>query len=198
MAYRVLNLNPADGLDPLLGWSRQDVPFVVELTKDQPSRGPRLQVFTAVPRSYRWPVLPARGTLDAWNALLASLGTVRDAFLLADPDDLERGPVTPEPAVGDGARVTFALPTAEASAEWPYYPLAGTARATVAGLVAGVASVDQDARTVTLAAAPAAAAAVRLWYRPLRLVRIVNPPQAVRPDPAVQLTDLELRELFRD
>lgn len=81
-----------------------------------------------------------------------------------------------EPAVGDGVRVTFSLPTAEASPDYRWYPKQGTVVGYVNGVSAGLASVDTDSRTVTFAAAPGVGATVKATHRGIRLVRIAEAP----------------------
>jgi hypothetical protein len=111
----------------------------------------------------------------AWEAFLLARGIIRDAFLIEDPRDSVRELVALEPAVGDGARVTFSLPTAEASPDFRWYPKQGSVTGYVNGALATVASIDADARSVTFAAPPAIGAAVKASYRGLRLVRLADP-----------------------
>lgn len=200
MAYLVLNGGTTAGRDALLGVSRAARPFLLEASRDRPGRAARVLAFPHAPYTWTWPLVLAGGQVKAMVDFLAALGHTRDAFLVLDTADARREDVTPEPAVGDGARVTFALPTAESSPEWPLYPMAGTVEARIGSPSATtpVASVDQDARTVTLAVAPGIGVAVRLAYTPLRLVRLAAPMDEQRPDPAFLLGGLELHEVFRD
>lgn len=198
MAFLVLNPG-TDGREGELGYTRQRQPFVLEAQHDRPGRGARLELFPQAPFRWSWPAMLYGAQLELWRAFLAALGTTRDAFLLKDYVDPERVGIVVEPAVGDGARVTFSLPTTSSSTDWPLYPLASSVLVKVgAGAYAAPLSVDQDARTFTLAAAPGVGVAVLVRYQPLRLVRLENPPEEARLLPSFAHVGLQLVELFRD
>lgn len=96
------------------------------------------------------------------------------------------------------ARVTFSLPTAEASPDFRWYPKQGSVVGYVAGVPAAVASVDTTARTVTFAAPPAPAAAVAATYRGLRLVRLSDPPTYQGVTKRFGRYEFALEEVLRD
>jgi hypothetical protein len=125
-------------------------------------------------------------------------GVQRDAFLVEDPRDPLRELVALEPAVGDGARVTFSLPTAEASPDFRWYPKQGTVVGYVNGVGTAVVSVGTDARTITFAAAPGVGATVKGTYRGLRLVRLSDPPSFQGVTKRFGQYELALEEVLRD
>ena len=176
MAYAVFNDGATDGREPWVDYEFSDEPFVEDLGEKAPGRTERVELFACSRRRYRWPAGLTEAQRGAWEAFLQARGILRDAFLLEDPRDPVRELVALEPAVGDGARVTFALPTGETSPDFRWYPKQGTVVGYVNGLAAAVASVDTDGRTVTFAAAPGVGAAVKATYRGLRLVRLAEPP----------------------
>lgn len=175
MAYAVFNDGATDGREPWVDYEFVDEPFVEVLDEKGPGRTERVELFACSRRRYRWPAGLTEAQREAWEAFLQARGILRDAFLVEDPRDPVRELVALEPAVGDGARVTFSLPTAEASPDFRWYPKQGSVKGYVAGALAAVASVDTDARTVTFTAPPASAAAVAAIYRGLRLVRLAEP-----------------------
>jgi len=134
----------------------------------------------------------------AWEAFLLGRGHLRDAFLIEDPRDPVRELVALEPAVGDGVRVTFSLPTSEASADFRWYPKQGTVVGYVNGVAAAVASVDTDARTVTFSAAPGIGATVTANYLGLRLVRIAEPPSFQGVTKRFGQYEFAIEEILRD
>lgn len=199
MAYQVLNPGGTTGRDGDLGYTRRREPFVVEALPDRPNRGARVELFPHAPFSWSWPAMLVGAQLELWRALLATLGTTRDAFLLKDYVDPEAVDVPTEPTVGDGARVTFSLPTVATASSWPLYPLVASTLVKVgAGAYAAPLSVDQDGRTVTLAAAPGVGVVVLVRFTPLRLVRLVDGPEEVRLLPSFCHVGPQLREVFRD
>lgn len=175
MAYAVFNDGATDGREPWVDYEFTDEPYVEDLGEKAPGRSERVELFACSRRRYRWPAGLTEPQRVAWEAFLSAHGIVRDAFLVEDPRDPVRELVALEPAVGDGARVTFSLPTAEASPDYRWYPKPGTVVGYVSGVAVAVASVDTDARTVTFAAAPGVGAAVNATYRGLRLVRLTEP-----------------------
>jgi hypothetical protein len=175
VAYAVFNDGATDGREPWVDYEFSDEPFVEVLDERAPGRTERVELFACPRRRYRWPAGLTEAQRVAWAAFLLARGILRDAFLIEDPRDPVRELVALEPDVGDGARVTFSLPTAEASQDFRWYPKQGSVKGYVAGALAAVASVDTDARTVTFTAPPASAAAVAAIYRGLRLVRLAEP-----------------------
>ncbi len=176
MAYAVFNDGATDGREPWVDYEFVDEPFVEDLGEKAPGRTERVELFACTRRRYRWPAGLTEAQRVAWEAFLQARGILRDAFLIEDPRDPVRELVALEPSVGDGARVTFSLPTAEASPDFRWYPKPGTVVAYVNGCAAAAASVDTDARKVTFAAAPGVGAAVAATYRGLRLVRLSELP----------------------
>ena len=154
MAYAVFNDGATDGREPWVDYEFVDEPFVEDLGETAPGRTERVELFGCTRRRYRWPGGLTEVQRVAWEAFLQARGILREAFLIEDPRDPVRELVTLEPAVGDGARVTFSLPTAEGSPDFRWYPKQGTVVGYVNGLTVAVASVDTDARTVTFAVAP--------------------------------------------
>lgn len=94
--------------------------------------------------------------------------------------------------------MTLSLPTAEASLDFRWYPKQGSVLGYVAGVLATVASLDTDGRTVTFAAPPAPAAPVAATYRGLRLVRLVEPVAFQGVSKRYGRYELALEEVLRD
>jgi hypothetical protein len=198
VAYAVFNDGATDGREPWVDYEFVDEPFVEVLDEKAPGRTERVELFACPRRRYRWPAGLTEAQRVAWEAFLLARGIIRDAFLIEDPRDPVRELVALEPAVGDGARVTFSLPTAEASPDFRWYPKQGSVVGYVAGALAALASVNTDARTVTFAAPPAIAAAVAVTYRGLRLVRLVEPPAFQGVTKRFGRYELALEEVLRD
>ncbi len=176
MTYAVFNDGATDGREPWLHYEWTDEPFVEVIGEIAPGRTERVEVFACPRRRYRWPAGLTEPQRVTWEAFLQARGITRDPFLIEDPRDPLRELVSLEPAVGDGSRVTFNLPTAETSPDFRWFPKPGTVVGYVNGVAVAVASVDTDARAVTFAGPPGVGAAVKATYRGLRLVRIVEPP----------------------
>ena len=198
MAYAVFNDGATDGREPWVDYEFSDEPFVEDLGEKAPGRTERVELFACTRRRYRWPAGLTEAQRAAWEAFLQSRGILRDAFLIEDPRDPVRELVALEPAVGDGVRVTFSLPTAEASADYRWYPKLGTVVGYVNGVAAGIASVDTDARAITFAAAPGLGATVAATYRGLRLVRLSDPPSFQGVTKRFGQYELALEEVLRD
>jgi len=198
MAFAVFNDGATDGREPWVDYEFSDEPFVEVLDGNGPGQSERVELFACPRRRYRWPGGLTEPQRVAWEAFLAAHGIVRDAFLIEDPRDPVRELVALEPAVGDGARVTFSLPTADASPDFRWYPKQGTVHGYVNGVVAAIASVDTDARTVTFAAAPGAGVTVKATYRGLRLVRLTEPTTYKGVTKRYGQHELELGEVIRD
>jgi hypothetical protein len=176
MTYAVFNDGATDGREPWVDYEFVDEPFVEDLGERAPGRTERVELFACTRRRYRWPAGLTEAQRVGWEAFLQARGILREAFLVEDPRDPLREVVALEPAVGDGARVTFSLPTGEASPDFRWYPKQGSVVGYVNGVAVAVASMDTDARTVTFAAAPGVGATVTATYRGLRLVRLAEPP----------------------
>ena len=198
MAYAVFNDGATDGREPWVDYEFVDEPFVEDLGEKAPGRTERVELFACTRRRYRWPAGLTEAQREAWEAFLQARGILRDAFLIEDPRDPVRELVALEPAVGDGARVTFSLPTAEASPDFRWYPKQGTVVGYVNGVAAAVASADTDARTVTFAAAPGVGATVKATYRGLRLVRLAEPAALQGVSRRFGLYEMALEEVTRD
>lgn len=198
MAYAVFNDGATDGREPWVDYEFVDEPFVEDLGEQAPGRTERVELFACTRRRYRWPAGLTEAQRVTWEAFLQARGILRDAFLIEDPRDPVRELVALEPAVGDGARVTFSLPTADASPDFRWYPKQGSVAGFVNGVVAAIASVDTDARTVTFAAAPGAGATVKATYGGLRLVRLSDPTTFQGVTKRYGRYELALEELLRD
>lgn len=176
MAYAVYNDGATDGREPWVDYEFVDEPFVEDLGENGPGRTERVELFACTRRRYRWPAGLTESQRLAWEAFLQARGILREAFLIEDPRDPLRELVALEPAVGDGARVAFSLPTVESSPDYRWYPKQGTVVGYVNGVASALASVDTDARTVTFAVAPAVGATVAATYRGLRLAKMTELP----------------------
>jgi hypothetical protein len=198
MPYAVFNDGATDGREPWVDYEFTDEPFVEVLGEKAPGQAERVELFACPRRRYRWPAGLTDAQREAWEAFLQAAGIQREVFLVQDPRDTVRELVALEPAVGDGARVTFSLPTDEASPDFRWYPKQGSVVAYVGGVEAPLASVDTDARTVTFAAAPAPAAAVAASYRGLRLVHIAESPTFKGQTKRFGRYELVLEEVLRD
>ena len=198
MAYAVFNDGATDGREPWVDYEFVDEPFIEDLGEKAPGRTERVELFACTRRRYRWPSGLNEAQRVAWEAFLQARGILRDAFLIEDPRDPVREFVALEPALGDGARVTFSLPTVEASPDFRWYPKQGTVVGYVNGLAVALASVDTDARTVTFAAAPGAGATMAATYRGQRLVRIAEPPAFQGVTKRYGRYEISIEEILRD
>ena len=198
MAYAVFNDGATDGREPWADYEFTDEPFVEVLEDRGPGQSERVELFACTRRRYRWPAGLTESQRVAWEEFLQAHGITRDAFLIEDPRDPVRELVTLEPAVGDGLRVTFGLPSVESSSDFRWFPKQGSVIGYVAGAPTGVASVDTTARTVTFAASPAPASAVSATYRGLRLVRLAEPPAFQGVTKRFGRHELALEEVMRD
>ncbi len=198
MAYAVFNDGATDGREPWVDYEFVDEPFVEVLEERAPGQTERVELFACSRRRYRWPAGLTEAQRVAWEEFLQARGILRDAFLIEDPRDPVRELVALEPAVGDGARVTFSLPTAEASPDFRWYPKQGAVTGYVNGAAIALASVATDARTVTFAAPPAPGATVKATYRGLRLVRLAEPPTIQGVTKRFGRYELAIEEVLRD
>lgn len=198
MTYAVFNDGATDGREPWVDYEFTDEPFVEVLGEKAPGQTERVELFACSRRRYRWPGGLNEAQRAAWEAFLQARGIQRDAFLVEDPRDPVRELVALEPAVGDGARTTFSLPTVEASPDFRWYPKQGSVAGYAGGGAAAVASVDTDARTITFAAAPGVGATVRATYRGLRLVRLSEPATVQGATKRYGRYELAIEEVLRD
>ena len=198
MAYAVFNDGATDGREPWVDYEFTDEPFVEVLGESAPGQTERVEIFACTRRRYRWPAGLTEAQRVAWEAFLQARGIVREAFLVEDPRDPLRELVALEPSTGDGARVTFSLPTAEASPDFRWYPKQGAVAAFVAGAPVAIASVDTDARTLTFVAPPGPAASASVSYRGLRLVRLGQPCTLHGATKRYGRYELALEEVLRD
>ena len=198
MAYAVFNDGATDGREPWVDYEFVDEPFVEVLEEKGPGRTERVELYACSRRRYRWPAGLTETQRAAWEAFLQARGVLREAFLIEDPRDPVRELVALEPATGDGSRVTFSLPTGEASPDFRWYPKQGSVVGYVNGVAAALASVATDARTVTFVAPPAPGATVKATYRGLRLVRLVEPPTFQGITKRFGRYELALEEVLRD
>ena|GEM_PF-1286358 len=198
MAYAVFNDGATDGREPWVDYEFTDVPFVEVLDGQGPGRTERVELFACSRRLYRWPGGLTEPQRVAWEEFLRGRGIQRDAFLIEDPRDPVRELVALEPVVGDGARLTFSLPTGEASPDYRWYPKQGTVLGYVNGLAVAVSNVDTDARMVTFAAVPGVGATVATTYRGLRLVRLADAPSFQGATKRFGQYEFALDEVLRD
>lgn len=197
MALTVLNPALDRGRTTFREYSWTDVPAVAEWRRKGIGQITTLELSPVVLRHYSWAQGFDEADRRSWQAFFEALGWIRLAFLLRDPRDGIRT-TTLEPAVGDGARVQFSLPTAESHADYAFFPQNDLAVAygLEGGAARALASIDPDGRTVTFAAAPGAVA-VGLVYQPLRLVRLVAPPEVQSSHQVFARASLELEQLVR-
>lgn len=107
---------------------------------------------------------------DVDDFLVRARLLAQDAFLLQDPrDDALTGVSL---GTGNGSATTFSLPTALGSEHRRFYVKESTLVVKVSGTPVSVASVNVDARTITLSAAPANLAPVTADFTPYRLCRL--------------------------
>ena len=198
MPYAVFNDGATDGREPWVDYEFSDEPFVEVLDGKAPGQSERVELYGCPRRRYRWPAGLTESQRMTWEAFLLARGVQREAFLVEDPRDPVRELVALEPAVGDGARVTFSLPTAEASPDFRWYPKLGSVQGYVNGALVALTSVDTDARSVTFAAPPSPAATVKATYRGLRLVRLLEPATFQGATKRYGRYELALEEVLRD
>lgn len=198
MALTVLNPQLEGGRTTFREYSWTDEPAVATWRRKGRGQVTALALSDVVLRRWKWELGFDEDQRRSWQAFLEALGWIRAPFLLRDPRDGIRT-TTLEPAVGDGARTVFSLPTQEPHADFAFYPHADLAVSYgLEGTTArALSAIDQDARTVTFAAAPGASA-VSVVYRPLRLVRLVLPPEIMSSHQVYARASCELEQLARD
>ena len=125
-------------------------------------------------RVYGWHVRRTNAERIAIDDFMRDRAVTHEAFYVLDPLDPQRLAVSL--GTGDGSKTTFDLPALSAGEEGRFYSKDdGDLVVRVSGSPVTVASVDVDARTITLAAPPAGAAPVEADYNGLRLVRLSQP-----------------------
>lgn len=198
MAYAVFNDGATDGREPWMDYEFTDEPFVEVLDGKAPGQTERVELFQWTRRRYRWPGGLTEAQRVAWEAFLQARGIQREAFLVEDPRDPVRELVALEPAVGDGARVTFSLPTADASPDYRWYPKQGATLGYVNGAPAALAGVDTDGRALTFTVPPGIGATVAATFKGLRLVRLASPATFQSTTKRYGRYELALEEVMRD
>lgn len=198
MAYAVFNPEGEAGRTAWLGATFHPERPVAVLDLGGPFRTQRVALTALARRVYSWPAGMTDEQRTTWLAFLEARGWTRDAFLVRDPWDEGRVGVTLEPNPAPGGLTVFSLPTVEGSPYYGDYPLPGPVRGMVNGVTVAVASVQQDARTITLGAAPALGTVVSADYLPLRLVRLVREPEVNAQEHGYSGYTLELEEVLRD
>lgn len=193
MAFEVFNATLQDGRHAMVDYAWADDLLVAEWKRGGQGRSTRVAIDTYSRRRWTWPQGLTEDQLATWLAFFEARGWTRDSFLVRDPRDARRQLSLGN---GNGVLTTFPMTTTETDADFRFFPLATTVDALVNGVPTAV-TVDQDARTVTFAAAPAAVPLV-LRYDPLRLVRLAAPVDVESMDPAWVRYSLELEELVRD
>lgn len=193
MALEVFNATLQDGRHAMADYSWADELTVAEWRRGAQGRSTRVSIDTYSRRRWTWPQGLTEAQLVLWLAFFEARAWTRDAFLLRDPRDERRQLSLGN---GNGVLTTFPMTTTETDPDYRFFPLATTVDALVNGLPTAC-TVDQDARTVTFAAPPAAVPLV-LRYDPLRLVRLAASPDVESMDPAWVRYSLELEELVRD
>lgn len=198
MAYAVFNDGQTAGREPWVDYEFTDEPFVEVLDEKAPGRTERVELYACPRRRYRWPAGLTETQREAWEAFLLARGITREAFLVEDPRDLVRKLVAMEPAVGDGVRATFSLPTGEGDADFRWYPKQGSVEGYVNGALVAIASVDTDGRTVTFTTPPGVGEPVHVTYQGLRLVRLVEPATFQGMTQRFGRYEFALQEVLRD
>lgn len=169
--------------------------FPVEVVRE---RGPfwsdRYALADISVRTYTLPFWRTTSERSAFDAFFRARLQTWEAFLFEDPKDAPQTGVSL--GTGNGSTTTFSLPTT--GEQRRHYPKQGSVVVRVAGSPVTVSSVDTDARTVTLASAPALSAAVEADYTGLRLVRLADPYEWSAADVGWWQTSLTLIEVVTD
>lgn len=149
-------------------------------------------------RVYAWHVRRTnaeRLTID--DFLVRARNVLLEAFYVLDPLDPLRTGV--DLGTGTGAKTVFDLPALGTGEEARFFPRDDAdLEVRVSGSPVTVASVDTDARQITLAAPPAPAAPVVADYNGLRLVRLSNPFEWKGAGAAYFDAVLAIEEIIRD
>jgi hypothetical protein len=197
VAWTVLDLSLEGGRAPLREYGWTDRPLVALWKRKGPFHIQALELSPRTSRLWTWPILTDEAQRVSLQAFFQQLAWTRVPFLVRDPRDGARR-VTLEPGVGNGAIVTFSLPTPESSEDFRFYPAnLGTTLALLGGATPTAVTVNTDARTVTFAAAPGAVS-VELVYTPLRLARLVAPAEWASMSQVFSRPTLQIEEILRD
>lgn len=164
MATQVFDTIPWEGAK-----FRDEYAGVDLLREDGPFQERALVAFGIPRRVYTWPLRAYPEDLAIHEAFVRARQLAGEAFYVLDPWQQDRWEVEVGPSVG--AQSVFSLPTVRTVDEYRDFPVAAGVMATVNGAPRGVASVNTDARTVTLASAAANGQPVKLSYKAYRLCR---------------------------
>lgn len=157
---------------PEVGYSYTDE-LPVSIRRDGgPFEESRTKLAPVARRRYSWKLrrddCPGFLRTDVDNFLVQLRSLQFESFYLKDPRDALRSGVSL--GVGDGATQTFSLPSE--GTESRDYPIDNAALVVyVSGSPVAVSSVDTDARTITLAAAPGLGLAITADYEHYKLCR---------------------------
>lgn len=159
---------------PWYDYSYTDELPVEVVQTEGPFYSDRYQVAPLSVRRYSWHLKRTTSErLAVDDFLVRARGVLFEAFYLLDPKDGFRTAV--DLGVGTGAKTVFELPALPLE-EGRFYPKDDADLVVrVSGSPVTVASVDTDARTITLAAPPGIGAPVEADYNGLRLCRLTAP-----------------------
>lgn len=180
-------------IPPFPGATGEDEDRNVILRDDGPGLE-RVALTLCSRRIYSWPRVGYVEDEAQLHAFYVARGGSRDPFFLQDPWFSQR--VNVSIGTGTGAATVFGLPTLEALDEYRGFAIPGTITAAVAGVGKAIASADLEARTITLAAAPANGAAVTASYFEYRLCRFERV-QWTGEDVGIVRSAIQIREVFR-
>lgn len=165
-------------------------------SEDGPAQERTYRAGGVAPRVY---TIPRKGYPEdaddqrAWQEARLLAG---EAFYVEDPWESRRYDVEVGPAL-EGQTV-FGLPEDDEVEAYRDYPVDGTASAVVAGTPRAVASVNTDARTITLASGATAGQSVKVSYRAYRLCHFGPEARWAAEEPDWWTGTVEVREVMRD
>lgn len=191
MARQVLDLAGLPGLQ-----CRDLQEGVDVFAEDGPAQERTLRAGGPAPRVYSWPVHAYPEDAESAREFRRALALDGEAFYVEDPWTSDRVDVEVGPAAG--GQTVFTLPEDDDEDEYRDYPIDGSVTAKVAGVARGVASVDTDARQVTLASAATAGQSVTLSYRAYRLCQFGQGVTWTAEDADWYAGTLEIREIVRE
>ncbi len=182
---------------PWPGASYEDEDTGTELlTEDGPCEERAIKTMPLLRRVYSWPRGEKGEQATRLQAFMAARTLRYEAFYVLDPWQSQRWNVSVGP--GDAAALTFSLPLTLDRDEYRGFPVQGTVFARVGGVSRAVASVDTDARTVTLSGAPpGAGVTVHLDYQEMRLCRFGPSVRWDAEDHDWYKAEFAIREVFR-
>lgn len=166
--------------------------------EDGPGQERTLRAGGIACRVYTWPTGGYPEDADAVRAFQAARLLAGESFYVLDPWASERVDVDVGPAVG--AQSVFELPTDDEQEEYRDFPVDDVEAvvAKVEGVEVAVASIDTDARTITLAAPASDGDEVLVSYRAYRLCRFAPTVRWTADEPDWYVGNLEIREVLRD